>query len=36
MEACSILTLDAAKWQEHARDLGEPLHFVEIAEPGGA
>jgi len=33
---CPILTLDAAKWQEHARDLDEPLHFVEIAEPGEA
>lgn len=33
-EVCPILTLDAAKWQEHARDLDEPLHFVEIAEPG--
>jgi predicted nucleic acid-binding protein len=33
---CHILTLDAAKWREHARDLDEPLHFVEIAEPDGA
>jgi predicted nucleic acid-binding protein len=31
---CPILTLDAAKWQEHAHDLDEPLHFIEIAEPG--
>src|SRR6202453_1591715 len=30
---CPILTLDAAKWQEHARDLDEPLHFVEISDP---
>ena len=30
---CPILTLDAAKWREHARDLDEPLHFVEIADP---
>ena len=35
-EICPILTLDAAKWQEHARDLDEPLHFAEIAEPDGA
>jgi hypothetical protein len=21
------------KWREHARDLGEPLHFAEIADP---
>ena len=30
---CPILTLDAAKWREHAGDLDEPLHFVEIADP---
>ena len=30
---CPILTLDAAKWQEHAGDLDERLHFVEIADP---
>jgi len=30
---CPILTLDAAKWREHARDLDEPLHFFEIADP---
>ena len=35
-EICPILTLDAAKWQEHARDLDEPLHFVEIADPDDA
>lgn len=29
---CPILTLDTAKWQEHAGDLDEPLHFVEIAD----
>ncbi len=28
-----ILTLDAAKWLEHAGDLDERLHFVEIADP---
>jgi predicted nucleic acid-binding protein len=32
---CPILTLDAAKWRQHARDLDEPLHFIEIAEPEG-
>jgi predicted nucleic acid-binding protein len=30
---CAILTLDAAKWLEHAGDLDERLHFVEIADP---
>jgi predicted nucleic acid-binding protein len=30
---CAILTLDPGKWREHARDLDEPLHFIEIAEP---
>jgi predicted nucleic acid-binding protein len=30
---CPILTLDAAKWLEHAGDLDERLHFVEIADP---
>lgn len=33
---CPILTLDAAKWRERAHDLDEPLHFVEIADPGDA
>ena len=32
---CAILTVDAPKWRQHARDLEEPLHFIEIAEPGG-
>lgn len=31
---CPILTLDASKWQEHARDLDERLHIIEIADPG--
>jgi predicted nucleic acid-binding protein len=31
---CPILTLNAAKWREHAADLDEPLHIVEIADPG--
>lgn len=30
---CPIITLDAAKWREHALDLDEPLYFVEIADP---
>jgi predicted nucleic acid-binding protein len=30
---CPILTLDAAKWREHASDLDEGLHYVEIADP---
>jgi predicted nucleic acid-binding protein len=30
---CAILTLDAAKWREHARDLDEPLYLIEIADP---
>jgi predicted nucleic acid-binding protein len=33
---CPILTLDLAKWREHARDLDEPLHFVEISDPDDA
>jgi predicted nucleic acid-binding protein len=31
---CPILTLDAAKWRQHAGDLNEPLHFIEITDPG--
>jgi predicted nucleic acid-binding protein len=30
---CPILTLNAAKWRQHAGDLDEPLHFIEIADP---
>jgi predicted nucleic acid-binding protein len=30
---CAILTLDATKWRQHAHDLEEPLHFIEIADP---
>src|SRR5690349_22369677 len=30
---CPILTLGAARWREHAADLDEPLHLIEIAEP---
>ena len=33
---CPILTLDLAKWREHARDLDEPLYFVEVADPDDA
>ncbi len=29
-----ILTLDAAKWQQPSADLDEPLHIVEISDPG--
>jgi hypothetical protein len=31
---CPILTLDGDKWRDHAHDLEEPPHFIEIAEPG--
>ena len=31
---CPIITLDASKWRAHARDLDEPLHVIEIADPG--
>ena len=33
---CPILTLDAAKWLQHSGDLDEPLHVIEIADPGEA
>jgi predicted nucleic acid-binding protein len=33
---CPILTLDAAKWREHAGELDEPLHIIEIADPDEA
>lgn len=29
----AILTLDAGKWRGHARDLDEPLYFIEIDDP---
>ena len=32
---CPILTLEAQKWRQHARDLDEPLHIIEIADPEG-
>ena len=31
---CPILTLDAGKWRQHSGDLDEPLHIIEIADPG--
>jgi hypothetical protein len=31
---CPILTLNPAKWQEPAVNLDEPLHIIEIADPG--
>jgi predicted nucleic acid-binding protein len=30
---CPILTLNGEKWRQHAGDLDEPLHFIEIADP---
>jgi hypothetical protein len=30
---CPILTLNAAKWRQHAEDLDDRLHFIEIADP---
>jgi predicted nucleic acid-binding protein len=33
---CPILTLDAGKWRQHAQDLDEPLHVIEIADPDEA
>jgi len=32
VSACPILTLEADKWRQHARDLGEPLDIIEIAD----
>ena len=29
-----ILTLDAAKWRQPSADLDEPLHIIEIFDPG--
>jgi hypothetical protein len=31
---CPILTLNGAKWRQHAGDLDETLHIIEIADPG--
>lgn len=30
---CPIFTLNAAKWRQHAGDLDDRLHFIEIADP---
>jgi predicted nucleic acid-binding protein len=30
---CPILTLDAANWRQHAGDLDDALHIIEIADP---
>jgi hypothetical protein len=32
VSVCPILTLDAAKWESHLRDLDEPLHIIEVAD----
>lgn len=32
---CPILTLDAAKWRQHAADLDEPLYIIDIDDPEG-
>jgi predicted nucleic acid-binding protein len=31
---CPILTLDAGKWRVHAEGLEEPLHVIDISDPG--
>jgi predicted nucleic acid-binding protein len=31
---CPVLTLDGEKWRQHTSDLDEPLHIIEIANPG--
>jgi predicted nucleic acid-binding protein len=31
---CPILTLNAAKWEHASADLDDPLHIIEIADPG--
>ncbi len=31
---CPILTLNAAKWERPSVDLDDPLHIIEIADPG--
>lgn len=31
---CPILTLNLPKWQESTANLDEPLHIIEIADPG--
>ncbi|MBG0818485.1 PIN domain-containing protein [Planomonospora sp. ID82291] len=34
VSVCPILTLDHDKWQEPSRALDDPLHVIEIADPG--
>jgi predicted nucleic acid-binding protein len=31
---CPILTLDAVRWEQPSADLDEPLHIIEISDPG--
>ena len=31
---CPILTLNAAKWEHASADLDDPLHIIEIFDPG--
>lgn len=31
---CPILTQNGEKWRQHTGDLDEPLHLIEIADPG--
>jgi hypothetical protein len=33
VSVCPVLTLDATKWKPHLRDLDEPLHIIEVADP---
>jgi hypothetical protein len=33
---CPILTLDAERWRRASAQLPEPLHIIEIADPGEA
>lgn len=31
---CPVLTLDAARWEQPSADLDEPLHVIEVSDPG--
>ncbi|MBG0833362.1 hypothetical protein HS041_37300 [Planomonospora sp. ID67723] len=31
---CPVLTLDKLRWEQAARAFDEPLHIIEIADPG--
>jgi predicted nucleic acid-binding protein len=31
---CPILTLNAVKWQQPSADLDQPLHIIEVSDPG--